>query len=949
MTSTSFPSFRLALTLRNIAMGGLLAFAALVLAPGRAPARESSRPPQVRLDCIKYSLPNGLDVILREDHRMPVVGVNLWYHVGPANEEAGRTGFAHLFEHMMFKGSGHVGDGQHFKLMQGAGATFTNASTDFDRTNFIEDVPSNQLELALWLESDRMGFLLDDLDQSKLSNQQDVVRNERRQSVENRSYGLVEEELFHQLFPKGHPYYASVIGSHADIQAAKLEDVRDFFKRYYCPNNASLAIVGDIDLAKTKALVAKYFGTIPRGPDVPAITATTPPITSERRATVTDAVTLPKVFMGWITPPAFQAGEAEGVLAADILAGGKSSRLYNKLVYEMKIAQNVSATMNSEQLGSIFELELTAQPGHSAEELEKAADAEIARLAAEGPTEDEVAAAQQSLYSRTVLSLERLGGFEGVADRLNEYNQYVRNPGYLNQDLARYAAVTPASLKKFAAGQLRTQNRAVVYGLPGEKVIPPAPPTPPTPDRAEIKVEDREPWRKTMPVAGPAPAPALPTPKRFTLANGLTVYVVESHHLPIVTANLLFRSGSASDPPGLPGLAGFTATMLDEGTPTRNALGIADQMKALGALWGSGSGTDNASISLRALTPNVKPALAVLADVALHPAFPAQELERVRQERLTALLQQRDSPMATAQRVLLPCLYGPTHPYGHVALGTEDAMRRITREDLERFYRQAYTPRNAALVFVGDLTQAEAQTMATEAFGGWSGSAPDAPRPAAGTQVASRVVIVDKPGAPQTQLVVTQLAVPRSDPDYDKLSLMNTVLGGAYGSRINMNLREQHGYTYGAYSMLTENRGVGRFGAGAGVRTDVTGASVGELLKEVEGMKDRLVTDEELARAKGFRIQGLPGRFETSGAVADQIGSLFTFDLPENYFATLPSRLGAITANDIADVAKKYLVPERMLIVAVGDRAQIEPQIRPMNLGEISLLDADGNRVAPAN
>jgi zinc protease len=429
--------------------GVLLALARSLL-PAPACATVGVEPPNVKLNVEKYTLANGLDVILCEDHRLPIVGVNLWYHVGPANEEAGRTGFAHLFEHMMFKGSGHIPDGMHWKYLQGAGATLVNASTDFDRTNYLEDLPSNQLELALWLESDRMGFLLEDLDQSKLSNQQDVVRNERRQTTENEEYGLVEEEMYHQLFPNGHPYYANVIGSHEDIQAAKLEDVREFFRRYYCPNNASLALVGDLDIAKTKPLVEKYFGSIPRGPDVPPIRATTPPITSERRATVTDNVSLPRVYLAWITPPAFQPGEADGAVAADILGGappvpwsrdgGRANRLYKKLVYELRIAQDVTANQDPEELGSMFKVSATAKPGHTAEELEKAIDAEVARLAAEGPTAAEVEAAQQSIYAGIVRSLERVGFFTGIADRLNRYNHYLKDPGYLSKDLARYAA-----------------------------------------------------------------------------------------------------------------------------------------------------------------------------------------------------------------------------------------------------------------------------------------------------------------------------------------------------------------------------------------------------------------------------------------------------------------------------------------------------------------------------
>src|SRR5262245_1886991 len=331
----------------------------------------------LKVDFEKFTLPNGLDVILSEDHRLPLVAVNLWYHVGPANEEPGRTGFAHLFEHMMFQGSKHVPGDLHFKTVEAAGGTDLNGTTDFDRTNYFETMPADRLETALWLESDRMGYLLDDLDQSKLSNQQDVVRNERRQSVENQPYGIVEEELYHQLFPKGHPYYASVIGSHADIQAAKLDDVKAFFKQFYAPNNASLVIVGDINKATTRTLVEKYFGSLKRGADVPKPSVKTPPITAERRAVVKDQIELPRVYMAWLTSPIYAPGDADADVTAGVLGGGKSSRLYKTLVYEKQIAQDVSAGQQSLTHGSVFTIQVTARPGHTTDELEKAIDEEL--------------------------------------------------------------------------------------------------------------------------------------------------------------------------------------------------------------------------------------------------------------------------------------------------------------------------------------------------------------------------------------------------------------------------------------------------------------------------------------------------------------------------------------------------------------------------------------------
>src|SRR6266550_3731175 len=351
---------------------GLVLAAAMVTASAAPAYSAGVKPPAVKLEVEKYTLPNGLEVILREDHRLPLVAVNLWYHVGPANEAAGRTGFAHLFEHLMFQGSKHVPPDTHFTTLEAAGATGINGTTDFDRTNYFETVPANRLDLALWIESDRMGYLLDSIDEKAFANQQDVVRNERRQSVENRPYGNAEETLVHMMYPQAHPYYASVIGSHADIQAARLDDAKQFFKRYYAPNNASLSIVGDIDPAQARQLVTKYFGSLKRGAAVPPIKAETPKITAERRQVVPDRIELPRVYMAWLTSPIFKPGDADADIAATILGGGRSSRLYQKLVYEKQIAQDVGASQQSLILGSQFTIDATARPGHTPEEIEQA-------------------------------------------------------------------------------------------------------------------------------------------------------------------------------------------------------------------------------------------------------------------------------------------------------------------------------------------------------------------------------------------------------------------------------------------------------------------------------------------------------------------------------------------------------------------------------------------------
>ncbi|MBW2715702.1 MAG: insulinase family protein [Deltaproteobacteria bacterium] len=911
-------------------------------------ARSVVDTPEVALEIEKYTLDNGLEVILHKDDRLPIVAVNLWYHVGPANEAADRTGFAHLFEHMMFQGSAHTEADSFFKHLENAGASMVNGTTDFDRTNYMEDVPSNQLELALWLESDRMGFLLEKVDQTMLSNQQDVVRNERRQSTENAPYGLPEEELYQLLFDENHPYHGNVIGSHEDIQAAKLEDVHDFFKQYYAPNNASIAIVGDFDEDTTKAWIEKYFGSIPRGAAVEPVDVRTAPITEERRAVVTDEVELPRVYMAWITPPIFTPGDAEAMIAAKIFGGGKSSRLYKALVYEQKIAQNVWVGLYPLSLGSVLEISATAKPGHSAKEIEQAIDAELKDFVANPPTPEELTAAKNAFQSQIIRSLEKLGGFGGVADRLNYYNHHLGDPGYLNQDLERFATVTTTDVQAFAASSLGRDARVVVHAIPGEKKLPPNPATPPPPETAEIEIESREPWRNEIPQAGPTPAITLAKAEEFALSNGLRVYVVESHALPVVATALIVRAGSAADPIDQPGLSAFTAAMLDEGTASRDALGIARDLKELGARMRIQSWPDANYITLWSLKRNAAEAMEIMSDVVLAPSFPTNEIERVRDHRITSILQESDSPYNTATRVLWPALYGAEHPYGHVSSGTEESLTKIPRDDLVNFYERGFHPANAALIVAGDLTPTEARTLAETSFGGWAGSGELTPRPSAGERAPERVIVVDKPKAPQTMVLIAQTSVERSHPDYEKLKLMNQVLGGLFSSRLNMNLREKHGYSYGAYSWLTESRGVGPLFVQSSVRADVTGASVEQMLIEVEGMLQKEVTPAELELAKESISRTLPALFETTQRAVETVGELYVYDLPANHYEGLPSRIRALTAAEVFEATKMHLRPDQMTITTVGDHGTIRRQLAPLELGTIVTRTPDGKEVGPS-
>ena len=931
---------------RNLVLHASLAVpvcACALLSTLPATAATTVTAPEIRYE--KFTLKNGLEVILAEDHRLPLVAVDLWYHVGPANERAGRTGFAHLFEHMMFEGSQHVGPKEHDRYLEGAGASDINGTTDFDRTNYFETLPSNQLELALWLESDRMGYLLGKIDQERLSNQRDVVRNERRQSVENTPYGLVEEALFHQLFPKDHPYYAEVIGSHRDIEAARLDDVREFFRQYYTPNNASLTITGDFNLAQAKEWVEKYFGTIPPGPEVPKIAAITPPITSERRAKVTDQVELPRIYMGWIMPAIFQRGDAEADLLAQILGGGKSSRLYKSLVYEKQIAQDVQVTNQNLRLGSVFELQATAKPGVRPDDLEKAIDQELEKLRAQGPTQSELDRARNVIETRIIFGLERLGGFNGLADRLNQYNQFLHDPGYLPKDLDRYNRATVADVKKLAADNLATSARAVVYGLPGDRVVddPPA-----TKEAAATKTPvagtmPDEPWRLQAPKPLPASKLSLPVPASFKLANGLTVMLVEQHQLPIVSAHLIVLNGNDANPIEKPGLAGFTSEMLPEGTERRSSSQIADDAAQIGAAIHALTISDNTVVDIRTLKPNFDPALDLLSDVSLHPKFDPAEIERVRKLRETDILQIQDDPQQLAIGVLVKLVYGAGHPYGYREEGTLASTKAVNREDLRKMWQSGYTPGNTALVLTGDLTAAEARAYAEKYFGQWTGSTTRREPPALESNPAHGVYIVDKPGAQQTFVLVGTLGVPRSTADYVPIQVMNNILGGLFSSRINTNLREDHGYTYGAFSFFAFRRAGGLFGAGGGIRTDVTGPAIQEILKEMDRIRTAPLTDDELRMAKGSYSQSLAGRFESSEQIANTVGELFTYELPADYYQQLPGRIATVTAADVQQAAHKYVHPEAAVIVGAGDRSKIEEQLKKLQMGTVEVRDYEGN------
>ncbi|MGQ0845034.1 MAG: M16 family metallopeptidase [Sporichthyaceae bacterium] len=911
---------------------------AAVLAVVFVRGRGDSASAQVEIPTQKYQLANGMEVILARVPGVPTVSTNVWYHVGAANETKGRTGFAHLFEHIMFQGSGHVPEGKKEKLFEGVGAFF-NGSTTNDRTNYLlGDMPADRLEMALWAESDRMGFLLDSLDAKSLWVQKNVVRNERRENREQRPYGLSDDEMDKQIFGPDHPYSAGVIGSHEDIAAANLEDVEAFFRQYYTPSNATLVIAGNFEEARAREWVEKYFGTLAKAPKPPKPAIETKPLTAEKRVVLTDKVELERVSMGWLTPAFYKPGDAEGDVTGTVLGGGESSLLYRELVRNRKIAQNVVAYQGSNELASVFNVTATAKPGTTAEQLATAIDEIMTGFAANGPSPEEVRAAQTTLVSGIVRGLESTGDNNGLADTLNRYNHYTGTPDYLSKDIERYGKVDVDAVKSFAKEYLPKDRRVVIVTKPGERVLPPDPAGEPAPAETP-RVVSAEQWRNAVPGPTPVPAPALPEIATFTLENGMPVYLTREARLPVVTSSLVSRLGSANDPVDRPGLTQFVNTMLRQGAAGADAAAIATRISAIGATLASETRTESSALTLQTLTAQSNEAVKVLADLARRAEFPDDAVARVRDDLKVSRKQADNDPDVVAARLLRRQLYGAEHPYGRLTDGTAAALDAADRPALVEQAAKVWSPQTSALVLAGDLTEDEARALAKEAFGDWQGNGSVPAPPTAGKAAAERISLIDVTGGAQSAVELGQATLARTAPDYEAVELGNRVLGGlGLSSRLNVNLREDKSWTYGAYSTFTAARGPGWFRTGASVEGAYTGDSIKELLAETGRMVRDELSAEELKLAKDSYVGSVPALFQTTRDSARTLGLMFGYDLPVDYYRGLADRVGALTAGQVKEAWARQVKPDELRIAVAGDREKILTQLEALKLGPIATL-----------
>ncbi|KAB7777016.1 pitrilysin family protein [Xanthomonas sp. LMG 12460] len=945
MTVSTRPRGALLAVALSVALG------ALSYAPPSTAARPAAAA-SVDIAYEQFTLPNGLRVVVHTDRKAPIVAVNLWYHVGAKDEPAGRTGFAHLFEHLMFQGSENH-HGEFFEPFKQVGVTDQNGTTNSDRTNYFENVPTTALDMALWMESDRMGHLLGAIDQAALDEQRGVVQNEKRQG-ENQPYGQAWSRLSRALYPAGHPYHHTVIGSMNDLNAASLADVKQWFRTWYGPNNAVLVLAGDIDVATAKEKVTRYFGDIPAGPSMAQPKVDVAQRSQSTRETMTDKVPQTRIYRVWNVAQTGTEDVDRLQLLAQVLGGATSSRLDRRLVHQDKLVDMVSASVWPSQLGSGFGIIAMVKQGVDPARVEAAIDEELRRLLDKGPDKAELARAKTAFRAGFIRGVERIGGFGGKADVLAECAVYTGDPGCFRTSLATIADTRPRDLTAVGRKWLGKGDYTLLV-QPGERVaqaeeptVQPAPLNPPPVDpkyRTLPSVVDRS--------AGPPkttqfPKLTFPTLQRATLKNGTTMILAERHEVPVVQFSYEFQGGYSADQGRKPGTANFTMGMLDDGAGERDALAFADAAEALGASLTAGAALDGSNAYLSALKENLAPSLALYADMLRRPRFAPNEIERVRASWIASIRQEKAQPNGVAMRVLPPLLYGVGHPYAmpFSGIGTEAAIAALQREDLVDFHRDWVRPEHATLIVVGDTTLAEIVPLLDAQFGDWKGegTAPSVPVPARVARPAKpRVYLIDQPGAVQANLFASELVPPTTDPAAVRFDIANGVIGGDFTSRLNMNLRENKHWSYGARSGAASALGQRPWTASAPVQIDKTAPALQEMYKEISAFASGKAppTAEEVARIRNIQTLSLPGAYETASAVMGAIGGIVRYGRPDDYVFKRKAEIEAMTPAQVREAAS-MLDPNTLTWVVVGDLKQIEAPVRALKLGEVTVIDADG-------
>jgi len=869
-------------------------------------------------------LANGLTLIVHEDHKAPVVAVDLWYHVGSKNEPPGRTGFAHLFEHLMFGSTGGNQRGW-FEKLEGIGATSINGTTSEDRTNFFETVPTLALDMTLAMEAGRMGHLLDTFNIALLNTQRGVVQNEKRQH-ENQPYAVTEEIITKSVWPAQHPYSHTVIGELTDLDAARVDDVKEWFATYYGPSNATLVLAGDITPAQARTKAERYFGSIPPGPPIARQKVWTAKRTGHQRASVQDRVPQARLYIEWNGPPLGSADSDVLRLLTDVLSGSKDSRLYKRLVYQDRLATSVYAGVEAHEIGGLIDVQITAAPSVPLARLEATFNEELARLLRDGPSAAELDRYKTRLLAGFVRQAEPVG----TQSEILAYSQtYFGAPDAWRTDVERIRVATPAAVVD--AGRRWLSDGSFTLEVT------------PFPSFAPVSGAVAQP----VPVAAAVATPPsrFPVIRRARLSNGLAVVMAERHETSLVDLQLVLDVGSASDPAGQTGLSDLEAATLLDGTADLDTLAFEDRKLALGVEMGANASPDATQIWMSALSARLDGALDVFADVVLRPALRSADVAREKALIVAGITQEKQDPTSAAFRALSPLVFGPDHPYGRV--NTEAGIAALTPEQLRRHHDLWFQPTGATLIVVGDTTLETILPKLEARLGRWRASAtpPVKTIPHVALVSTPTVYLIDKPGALQSVISAAEIAPSRRDPDELAIQAAMTTLGGSFSSRLNLNLRENKHWSYSAGSSVAPAREAGLFSAFASVQTDKTGESLVEVRRELTDIvSTRPVALRELDLARHNLTLSLPGRWETGGAVAGSLAESAIYDLSDDYWSTYAARVNALDQADAQRAAVRVVRPESLTWVIVGDRAKVQAPLQALGF-EVRKIDADGKSI----
>lgn len=888
---------------------------------------------QIDLKFERFVLPNGLTLLVHEDHKAPIAAVNVWYHVGSKNEKLGKSGFAHLFEHLMFNGSENFND-DYFQALERIGGTDLNGTTNSDRTNYFQNVPTSALDQVLFLESDRMGHLLGAIDQDKLDEQRGVVQNEKRQG-ENQPYGKQWELLTKAMYPKGHPYSWTVIGEMEDLNAASLEDVQEWFKAYYGAANAVIAIAGDVDPQEVHKKVLDYFGDIPSGPTVMRQEVNIPEKVTDSYQVYEDRVPEARILLAWNTPEFGNQEDIHFDLISAILTSGKNSRLYKRLVYDEQLASSVVSFQSSSEIASNFITWANVKPGGDAERVQEIMEEELAKLIKDGPTEKELKRVKASYFSSFIKGLERIGGFGGVSDILASNQTYFGGAGYYKTVLKYVEDATIADVQATAKKWL-TKGKHVMLCKP----FP------------EYTVTESSVDRSKLPEVGEAKSSVFPELQRDKLSNGLNIVLAKRTGVPTVVMNLMFDAGYKTDYLSSPGTAELAMNLLDEGTKELNSLEINERLQLLGASLYSYSNQDNSNVYLNTLKPSLNASIDLFADVVLNPAFPEKEFTRLKEEQINTINQEKSQPVSMALRVMNKYLYGEGHPYSNPYTGTGyvETVNKLTKSDVEAFYKTWIRPNNATLVVTGDVEMKDLKNKLEKAFGKWKkATVPSINFETPKVNSKNTLYLMDRPESEQSVILAGHLTEKYGDVSQIALEQMVSILGGDFTSRINMNLREDKHWAYGASGFVMGAKAERPFIMYAPVQTDKSAESVTELRKEIaEFISTRPVTQEELDKVKTNQILSLPGQWETNSAVNQSIVNIVKYNLSDDYYQTYDSNVRNLSLDEVRSVSKKVVQPEKVNWFMVGDRAKIAENLDALGFDAIIEIDADGNPKMPA-